>query len=93
MLLVTHFHLDHCAAVPHLLAHTPFKGRVFMTHSTKAIYHMLLADFCRLNKSGGAEEALFTEEDLAGARVHTPRGAVQCAPAATRGGGGRSRRC
>ena len=63
-LLVTHFHLDHCAAVPFLLAHTPFKGRVFMTHSTRAIYHMLLADFCRLNRGGG-DDPLFTEADLA----------------------------
>jgi cleavage and polyadenylation specificity factor subunit 3 len=63
-LLVTHFHLDHCAAVPFLLAHTPFKGRVFMTHSTRAIYFMLLADFCRLNRGGG-DDPLFTEADLA----------------------------
>ena len=33
--LVTHFHLDHCAAVPYLLSRTNFKGRVFMTHPTK----------------------------------------------------------
>lgn len=64
VVLVTHFHLDHCAAVPFLLAHTPFRGRVFMTHATKAIYQMLLSDFCRLNK-GTADDALFTEADLA----------------------------
>jgi cleavage and polyadenylation specificity factor subunit 3 len=63
VLLVTHFHLDHCAAVPFLLAHTTFRGRVFMTHATKAIYHMLLQDFVKLNR-GGAEEALFSEADL-----------------------------
>jgi cleavage and polyadenylation specificity factor subunit 3 len=67
VLLVTHFHLDHCAAVPFLLAHTPFKGRVFMTHPTKAIYNMLLADFVKLNRGGG-DDPLFTEQDLAGAR-------------------------
>ena len=61
--LVTHFHLDHCAALPFLLAHTPFRGRVLMTHATKAIYLMLLSDFCRLNK-GTADDALFTEADL-----------------------------
>ena len=63
MCLVTHFHLDHCAALPFLLAHTPFRGRVLMTHATKAIYLMLLSDFCRLNK-GTADDALFTEGDL-----------------------------
>jgi cleavage and polyadenylation specificity factor subunit 3 len=25
--LITHFHLDHCAAVPYLLCHTTFKVR------------------------------------------------------------------
>lgn len=28
VMLVTHFHLDHCAAVPYVCAHTPFKVRV-----------------------------------------------------------------
>jgi hypothetical protein len=29
---------------------TSFKGRVFMTHATKAIYHMMLSDFIRVSK-------------------------------------------
>ena len=37
LLLVTHFHMDHCGAVPYLTEKTKFKGRVFMTHPTKAI--------------------------------------------------------
>ena len=51
--LITHFHLDHCAAVPYLVNKTDFKGRVLMTHPTKAIYHSLLMDFVRLTKSSG----------------------------------------
>ena len=72
VLLVTHFHLDHCAAVPFLVAHTPFKGRIFMTHATKAIYGMLLADFVKLNR-GGDSDALFSDADLAAsmARIET----------------------
>uniref|UniRef100_A0A7R9Y201 Cleavage and polyadenylation specificity factor subunit 3 n=1 Tax=Prasinoderma coloniale TaxID=156133 RepID=A0A7R9Y201_9VIRI len=61
--LVTHFHLDHCAAVPYLLAHTNFKGRIFMTHPTKAVYRTLLADFVRVSK-GSSGEQLYTERDL-----------------------------
>lgn len=38
LLLVTHFHLDHCGALPYLLMRTPFAGRCFMTHATKAVY-------------------------------------------------------
>ena len=41
---------DHCAAVPFLVNRTNFKGRVFMTHATKAIFHMLMSDFVRLSK-------------------------------------------
>jgi cleavage and polyadenylation specificity factor subunit 3 len=76
VLLVTHFHLDHCAAVPFLLAHTPFKGRVFMTHPTKAIYNMLLVDFVKLNRGGG-DDPLFTEQDLAGVRARTRSSALR----------------
>eukprot|EP00965_Chrysotila_dentata_P045137 1499389-Pleurochrysis_carterae.AAC.8 len=37
LLLVTHFHMDHCGAVPYFTEKTGFKGRVFMTHPTKAV--------------------------------------------------------
>ena len=62
-LLVTHFHLDHCAAVPFLVGHTNFKGRILMTHPTKAIFNMLMTDFVKLQKNNDSE-ALFTEQDL-----------------------------
>ena len=57
VLLVTHFHLDHCAAVPFLVNRTNFKGRVFMTHATKAIFHMLMSDFVRLSKPDEKDES------------------------------------
>ncbi|KXZ41549.1 hypothetical protein GPECTOR_400g230 [Gonium pectorale] len=61
--LITHFHLDHCAAVPYLLRKTRFKGRIFMTHPTKAIYYSLLRDLAKGAKHS-SEEALFNEDDL-----------------------------
>lgn len=51
-ILVTHFHLDHCAALPYVVGHTRFRGRVFMTHPTKAITASLLRDFVRVSKGG-----------------------------------------
>lgn len=58
-MLVTHFHLDHCAAVPYVTGHTPFRGRVLMTHPTKAIVHTLLRDFVKVSRGGtGAVEEL-----------------------------------
>jgi len=62
-MLVTHFHLDHCAAVPFVVGHTNFRGRIFMTHPTKAIFAMLMSDFVKLNK-GADSEALFTDKDV-----------------------------
>lgn len=62
-MLVTHFHLDHCAAVPFVVGHTNFRGRILMTHPTKAIFAMLMSDFVKLNK-GGDSDALFVEKDV-----------------------------
>ena len=52
VMLVTHFHLDHCAAVPYAVGHTSFRGRIFMTHPTKAIVGTLLKDFVKVSKGG-----------------------------------------
>eukprot|EP00735_Rhodelphis_limneticus_P014893 TRINITY_DN899_c0_g1::TRINITY_DN899_c0_g1_i1::g.25416::m.25416 TRINITY_DN899_c0_g1::TRINITY_DN899_c0_g1_i1::g.25416 ORF type:complete len:855 (+),score=243.34,sp/P79101/CPSF3_BOVIN/56.77/0.0,Beta-Casp/PF10996.3/4e-32,CPSF73-100_C/PF11718.3/8.2e+02,CPSF73-100_C/PF11718.3/1.1e-27,CPSF73-100_C/PF11718.3/1.3e+02,Lactamase_B/PF00753.22/2.5e-15,Lactamase_B_2/PF12706.2/3e-12,Lactamase_B_2/PF12706.2/2e+03,RMMBL/PF07521.7/3.1e-11,Lactamase_B_3/PF13483.1/3.2e-05,Lactamase_B_3/PF13483.1/4.6e+03 TRINITY_DN8 len=61
--LVTHFHLDHCAALPFLVEKTNFRGRVFMTHPTKAIYKILLTDYVKVSH-GHEDEMLFSEQDL-----------------------------
>ncbi|KAK9813025.1 hypothetical protein WJX72_007682 [[Myrmecia] bisecta] len=61
--LITHFHLDHCAALPYLVGHTNFKGRIFMTHPTKAIYGTLLKDFVKVSR-GSQDEALYKDKDL-----------------------------
>ncbi|KAI8093638.1 beta-lactamase-like protein [Halteromyces radiatus] len=63
VLLVTHFHVDHAASVPYLMERTSFKGRVFMTHPTKAIYKWLLSDYLRVSNIGD-EDQLYNEEDL-----------------------------
>lgn len=52
ILLILHFHLDHAASLPYVMQHTNFKGRVFMTHATKAIYRWLLLDFVRVTSIG-----------------------------------------
>ncbi|TVU30534.1 hypothetical protein EJB05_22164, partial [Eragrostis curvula] len=63
VLLVTHFHLDHAAALPYFLEKTAFKGRVFMTHATKAIYQLLLLDYVRVSKAS-VDDMLFDEQDI-----------------------------
>ncbi|EFJ04498.1 hypothetical protein SELMODRAFT_234671 [Selaginella moellendorffii] len=63
VLLVTHFHLDHAASLPYFLEKTTFKGRVFMTHATKAIYKLLLTDYVKISK-GSVEDMLYDEQDV-----------------------------
>nr|CAB3233529.1 cleavage and polyadenylation specificity factor subunit 3 [Phallusia mammillata] len=63
LLLVTHFHLDHAGGLPWFLQKTPFKGRVFMTHATKAIYRWLLSDYIKVSNIS-TEDQLYTEADL-----------------------------
>ena len=63
ILLITHFHLDHAAGLPYFLEKTNFKGRVFMTHPTKAIYKWLLSDFVKVSNIS-IDDVLFNEQDL-----------------------------
>ncbi|XP_008555334.1 cleavage and polyadenylation specificity factor 73-like [Microplitis demolitor] len=63
LLLISHFHLDHCGALPWFLQKTSFKGRCFMTHATKAIYRWLLSDYLKVSNIA-TERILYTESDL-----------------------------
>ncbi|KAK0579216.1 hypothetical protein LWI29_022921 [Acer saccharum] len=63
VLLITHFHLDHAASLPYFLEKTTFKGRVFMTHATKAIYKLILTDYVKVSKVS-VEDMLFDEQDI-----------------------------
>ncbi|KAE9984876.1 hypothetical protein BLS_000959 [Venturia inaequalis] len=66
VLLISHFHVDHAASLPYVLAKTNFRGRVFMTHPTKAIYKWLIQDSVRvgnLSSSAESRNILYTEAD------------------------------
>eukprot|EP00579_Thalassiosira_antarctica_P012544 CAMPEP_0201923406 /NCGR_PEP_ID=MMETSP0903-20130614/11167_1 /ASSEMBLY_ACC=CAM_ASM_000552 /TAXON_ID=420261 /ORGANISM="Thalassiosira antarctica, Strain CCMP982" /LENGTH=756 /DNA_ID=CAMNT_0048460723 /DNA_START=42 /DNA_END=2309 /DNA_ORIENTATION=+ len=71
VLLITHFHLDHAASLPYFTERTGFKGRIFMTHPTKAVIRLLLGDYIRLTQmrkgaSGDVspDDVLYTEAEL-----------------------------
>ncbi|TKX22840.1 hypothetical protein C1H76_4874 [Elsinoe australis] len=67
ILLITHFHMDHAASLPYVLAKTNFKGKVYMTHPTKAIYKWLMQDSVRVQNTHSSSEyisPLFTEHDV-----------------------------
>ena len=65
MILITHFHIDHCASLPYFTekctAPNPFAGRIFMTHATKAVMRMLLSDQIKLTQG---TRPLYTEAEL-----------------------------
>lgn len=69
VLLITHFHLDHAASfLPYMTTErTGFRrGRIFMTHPTKAVLRLLLGDYLRLLQMRNAkpEDVLYTEAEL-----------------------------
>jgi cleavage and polyadenylation specificity factor subunit 3 len=61
LVLITHFHIDHCAALPYFTEKTNFRGRIFMTHATKAVMKLLLSDNIRLQSN---KAQLYSEQDL-----------------------------
>ena len=63
LLLITHFHLDHCGALPYFLEKTNFHGECYMTFPTIAIYGYILADYVKVSHSK-LEESLYNEKDL-----------------------------
>jgi cleavage and polyadenylation specificity factor subunit 3 len=66
VLLISHFHVDHAASLPYVLSKTNFKGRVFMTHPTKAIYKWLIQDSVRVGNMTSSAETnvqMYTETD------------------------------
>jgi cleavage and polyadenylation specificity factor subunit 3 len=66
ILLISHFHLDHAASLPYFTERTGFRGRIFMTHPTKAVLRLLLGDYLRLlqMKNAKPEDVLYTESEL-----------------------------
>ena len=61
LVLVTHFHIDHCAGLPYFTEKTNFKGKILMTHATKAVMKLLLSDNIRLQSKA---RSLYDEKVL-----------------------------
>ncbi|KAH7924266.1 Metallo-hydrolase oxidoreductase [Leucogyrophana mollusca] len=64
-ILITHFHLDHAAALTYIMEKTNFrdgKGKVYMTHPTKAVHKFMMQDFVRMGSS--SSDALFSPLEM-----------------------------
>ena len=47
--IVTHFHLDHCGALPYFTEVHGYHGPIYMTYPTKALVPLMLEDFRKVS--------------------------------------------
>ncbi|KAI6192415.1 Integrator complex subunit 11 [Aphelenchoides bicaudatus] len=60
--IITHFHLDHCGALPHMTEMVGYNGPIYMTHPTKAIVPILLEDYRKIQTEVRGETNFFTNQ-------------------------------
>ena len=49
LVIITHFHLDHCGALPYLTEQFKYKGPILATTPTKAMVPYMLEDFRKVS--------------------------------------------
>lgn len=59
---LSHFHLDHCGALPYMSEMVGYEGPIYMTHPTKAICPILLEDFRKITVDKKGETNFFTSQ-------------------------------
>ena len=72
--LITHFHSDHCAALPYLITRTTLgrsQPKIFMTQPTRTLYEYVTKDFIRkaMRSNFGAAAAARSGIDLSSAEA------------------------
>ena len=49
--IISHFHLDHCGALPYMSEQVGYEGPIYMTLPTKVIAPILLEDFRKVRSN------------------------------------------
>jgi integrator complex subunit 11 len=64
--IISHFHLDHCGALPYFSEMVGYDGPIYMTHPTKAICPILLEDYRKITveRKGEKESNFFTSQHI-----------------------------
>lgn len=62
--IISHFHLDHCGALPFMTEMIGYSGPIYMTHPTKAICPILLEDFRKITVERKGETNFFTSQNI-----------------------------
>ena len=60
--IISHFHLDHCGALPFMTEMAGYDGPIYMTHPTKAICPLLLEDMRKIAADVKKEQGFFTQQ-------------------------------
>ncbi|EDV23926.1 uncharacterized protein TRIADDRAFT_57642 [Trichoplax adhaerens] len=60
--IISHFHLDHCGALPYFSEMCKYDGPIYMTHPTKAICPILLEDYRKITVDRKGEKNFFTSQ-------------------------------
>lgn len=60
--IITHFHLDHCGALPYMTEMVGYDGSIYMTHPTRAIVPILLEDYRKIQTEVRGETNFFTSQ-------------------------------
>eukprot|EP01132_Coremiostelium_polycephalum_P008042 gene8042-9890_t len=60
--IITHFHLDHCGALPYFSEMLGYDGPIYMTLPTKAICPILLEDYRKITVERKGETNFFTPQ-------------------------------
>lgn len=61
-IIISHFHLDHCGALPYMTEMVGYDGPIYMTHPTKAICPILLEDYRKITVDKKGETNFFTSQ-------------------------------
>lgn len=64
VVLVTHFHLDHCGALPYFTEMKGYNGPVIMSAPTRAIIPLMLDDFRKVCVEHKGETNFYTQEQI-----------------------------
>ena len=60
--IISHFHLDHCGALPYFTEMCGYNGPVLMTYPTKAICPILLEDYRKIAVEKKGETNMYSSQ-------------------------------